>query len=137
MAKLPQKQVVTCFVECRGRILLLKRSQQVGSFRGRWAAVSGYIERPADEQSLIEIGEETGLRPQDVTLIKKGESLKVNDTETGVCWVIHPYLYSTAAENQVKTDWEHCDLRWIKPEEIAGFNTVPKLLEALRRVYPP
>ena len=134
MNELPEKHVVTCFLEYRGKILLLKRSQQVGSFRGRWAGISGYVEGSADEQSLIEISEETGLHSADVLLVKKGRPLEVDDHETGVCWIIHSYLYSTIAGGRVKTDWEHCDKRWIKPEELADFNTVPMLQEALASV---
>ena len=137
MSELPEKHVVTCFLECRGRILLLRRSQQVGSFRGRWAGISGYVEGSADEQSLIEIGEETGLGPEDVVLVKKGKPLEVEDLETGVSWIIHSYLYHTGAGGRVKTDWEHCDKRWIKPEELPDFNTVPMLQEALASVFKP
>ena len=53
--------VVTCFLTHRGRILLLKRSDRVGSYRGRWAGVSGYMETEPDAQALVEIFEETGL----------------------------------------------------------------------------
>ena len=62
MAGLPEKHVVTCFLECQGSILLLKRSQQVGSFKGRWAGVSGYVEGSVDAQSLIEIEEDRFTR---------------------------------------------------------------------------
>ena len=133
----PEKHVVTCFLECRRKILLLKRSNKVGSFQGRWAGVSGYIEHPADEQSLIEIAEETGLGTGDVTLIRKGKPLVLDDPEMQVRWVIHPYLYRTISEGSIKTDWEHCDKRWVKPEELADYDTVPMLKEALMSVLVP
>ncbi len=135
MTEFPEKHVVTSFLECRGRILLLKRSQQVGSFRGRWAGVSGYVEHPADEQSLIEIEEETGLSTKDVYLVKKGEPLTLDDADNRTRWVVHPFLYRTRSQDCVKTDWEHCEARWIKPEELDDFNTVPLLKEALVRVW--
>ena len=68
---LQEKQVVTCFLESDGEILLLRRSEQVGSYQGRWAGVSGYIETTADEQALVEIEEETSLPTEDLKLIKK------------------------------------------------------------------
>jgi hypothetical protein len=33
-------------------------------------------------------------------------------------------------------DWESTEARWIAPPEIAGYETVPMLKEALARVYP-
>ena len=71
---LQEKHVVTCFLESGNRILILRRSEQVGSYQGIWAGVSGYIEAntTADEQALLEIEEETSLCREDLELIKKG-----------------------------------------------------------------
>ena len=116
---------------------MLKRSQRVGSFKGRWAGVSGYVEGSPYAQSLIEIGEETGLSPAEVTLVKKGEQLAVDDSETKVRWIIHPYLYHTGLQNQIKTDWEHSEYCWIKPGEMDKYDTVPMLKEAFQCVCTP
>ena len=69
------KHIVTCFLLQGSKILLLKRSQQVGTFKGKWAAVCGFIDSDADRQSLTEIEEETGLLPSDVVLIQKDSRL--------------------------------------------------------------
>jgi len=127
--------VVTSFLESNGEILLLRRSEQVGSYRGRWAGVSGYIEASADEQALVEIEEETSLRGGDVQLVKKGETLPVEDEQIGVRWVVHPYLFHIKDRDKVKIDWEHKEARWIKPEEIGNYQTVPMLKKTLARVY--
>lgn len=37
-------KVVTVFLRRGGRILILKRSRKVGSYQGRWAGISGFIE---------------------------------------------------------------------------------------------
>ena len=39
-----ERHVVTGILRQRGRILLLKRSDEVGSYRGLWAGVSGFVE---------------------------------------------------------------------------------------------
>lgn len=129
---LPEKHVVTCFLECDGRILILRRSELVGSFRGRWAGVSGYIETTADEQALVEIEEETGLCREDVELVKKGIPLKVEDE--GVRWVVYPFLFRIKERDKIRIDWEHSDKLWIKPEDIDNYQTVPMLKEALAQV---
>lgn len=132
---LPEKRVVTCFLESDGEVLILRRSRQVGTYQGRWAGVSGYIETTADEQALVEIAEETGLSQEDLKLIKRGEPLSIEDEKLGVKWVVHPYLFRIKDRGKIKIDWEHKEARWIKPEAIGNYQTVPKLKETLARVY--
>ena len=132
---LPEKRVVTCFLESDGEVLILRRSRQVGSYQGKWAGVSGYIETTADEQALVEIEEETGLSQENLKLINKGEPLSIEDERIGIKWVVHPYLFHIEDRGKIKIDWEHKETKWIKPEEIGNYQTVPKLKETLARVY--
>lgn len=131
---LQEKQVVTCFLESEDEILILRRSQRVGSYQGRWAGVSGYIETTADEQALTEIKEETSLSKQEVELIRKGKPLAIEDKELGVRWLVHPYLFHIKDRNKIKIDWEHKEARWIAPQDIEHYPTVPKLKETLAQV---
>lgn len=135
-SSLPEKHVVTCFLESDGEILLLRRSQQVGSYHGRWAGVSGYVETTPDEQALTEIREETGLQPEDLQLLRKGEILTVEDEDLGVRWLVHPYLFHINDRGKIRTDWEHLEARWISRRDIGDFATVPRLKETLDSVYP-
>ena len=135
MSNLQEKKVVSCFLESDGEILILRRSGQVGSYQGKWAGVSGYIETTADEQALTEIEEETSLSGEDLKLIKKGRPLEVKDDKLGVKWVVHPYLFHIKDRDKIKIDWEHKEARWIQPRDIDNFETVPKLKETLARVY--
>ena len=132
---LQEKRVVTCFLESENKILILRRSEQVGSYQGRWAGVSGYIEKTADEQALTEIKEETCLCGEDVKLIKKGRPLPIKDEKLGIKWVVHPYLFHIRDRGKIKIDWEHKETRWIDPKDIDNYQTVPMLKETLARVY--
>ena len=134
ISNLQEKNVVTCFLESGSEILILRRSQQVGTYRGRWAGVSGYVEKTADEQALVEIEEETSLGEEDLKLIKKGEPLPIRDEALGVKWVVHPYLFHIEDRGKIKIDWEHKEVRWIKPEELDNYPTVPMRKETLERV---
>jgi 8-oxo-dGTP diphosphatase len=127
--------VVSCFLESDSEILILRRSGQVGTYQGRWAGVSGYIETTADEQALTEIEEETSLSKDDLELIRKGKPLTVKDDKLRVKWVVHPYLFHIKDRDKIKIDWEHKEARWIQPRDIDNFETVPKLKETLARVY--
>jgi len=132
---LQEKRVVTCFLESENKILILRRSEQVGSYQGRWAGVSGYIETTADGQALVEIKEETGLCGEDLKLVKRGKPLLIEDDKLGVKWMVHPYLFHIKDRGKVKTDWEHKETRWIDPKDIGNYQTVPMLKETLARVY--
>ncbi len=131
-----QKEVVTCFLESDEEILILRRSRQVGSYRGKWAGVSGYVESTPDEQALVEIAEETGLGQDDIQLLKKGTPLPVEDAGLGIRWEVYPYLFHISDRRKIKIDWEHQELKWIKPDELAAYQTVPMLQETLAHVWP-
>ena len=120
-----EKHVVTCFLESNNEILIRRRSEKVGSYRGSWAGVSGYVETTPDEQALTEIAEETGLSASEVHLVAKGEPLEV----------VHPYLFHVDERSNIRIDWEHVESRWIDPLELRNYQTVPNLEEALQRVW--
>ena len=127
------KQVVTCFLKHNSKILILRRSHNVGNFKGKWAGISGFIESTTDEQVFTEIAEETRLSGDDVNLVKKGLPLEVE--EEGNSWVVHPYLFDIKNKEKIEADWEHNELKWIEPREIDNYDMVPMLKEALARVY--
>ncbi|MDP2917453.1 MAG: NUDIX pyrophosphatase [Dehalococcoidia bacterium] len=129
-----EKRVVTCFLESEKKVLILRRSGQVGTYQGRWAGVSGYIETAPDEQAFTEIKEEAGLDRDDVELVKKGKPLAVEDKKLGVRWLVHPYLFHVKERAKIKLDWEHKESKWIDPAELDRYQTVPGLKEALARV---
>lgn len=129
------RKVVTAFLEHEGRILILKRSDKVGSYKGKWAGVSGYVERDEDPMSraLLEIWEELRLTSQEVHLAEKGKLMLIPDEELGVLWIVYPYLFKTEKPT-IKIDWEHDESRWITPSEIDRYETVPMLKQTLKRV---
>ena len=132
--------VVTCFLLRRGEdtdeVLLLRRSGRVGTYRGRWAGVSGHLEaEPALEQAYREVEEEVGLRRGDVRMLAEGEPLIVVDEAIDTRWTVHPLLFEVVRQEDVRLDWEHTESRWVRPEEVSGMETVPELAEALARVY--
>lgn len=132
---LQERQVVTCFLESEGEILLLLRSEHVGSYQRRWAGISGYIEKTPDEQAIVEIAEETGLGEADLKLLSKGKPLLVEDEKLSFRWVVHPFLFHIKDRTKIEIDWEHQEIRWIDPEDMSNYQTVPMLKETLARLY--
>ncbi|MGM0381735.1 MAG: NUDIX domain-containing protein [bacterium] len=126
--------VVTVFLENEGKILLVKRSKKASTYSGRWAGISGYKENAAEEQARIETGEETGLNRNDFQLIQEGKAFLVEDPPNGKHWKIHPFRFKLLNEKSIELNWENSDYRWVQPQKITEFNTVPNLKEAWEKV---
>ncbi len=126
-------KVVSSFLIYDSQILLLKRSQLVGSNQGRWAGVSGYLELPNPlDQAYKEILEETGIPKNNVQLIKEGDFVEVPDSKKDdVTWRIYPFLFSITTPENIVLDWEHDEMAWVYPSDIKNFNTIPHLHSVL------
>lgn len=127
---------VTSFIESGGKILLVQRSNRVSTYPGKWAGISGSLDKgkTADEQAWLEIKEETGLSGEDVRLVKKGEPLIFNDDDIGVRKVVYPYLFHIEDREVIRLDWEHIQSEWIDPADIDSYDTMPMLKESLELV---
>jgi len=131
--RLRRHDVVTAFLRRDGRILLVRRGGRVGSYRGRWSAISGYLEDPTPlAQARREIAEETGVGPDQIALTAAGGPIDVAAPERATLWVVHPFLFELAPGAEIRLDWENVDLDWVPPAEIARRDTVPRLLDAYR-----
>lgn len=129
-------RVVTSLIERGdGKLLLLRRSDQVGSFRGRWAGVSGFLEDPTEEaQARREILEETQIPSVDLDLVARGRTVYARDEDR--IYAAAPFRFHTRSTD-VRLDWEHTEYRWIDPEELGRFPTVPKLDRVWKAVSSP
>ncbi len=126
-----RKEIVTSFLFKDKKILLLKRSDKVGTFKGKWAGISGFIEKETSlEAALREIKEETGVDSNQLELLKIGIPFEINDTTNDVIWSINPFLFLFKGD-EIKIDWEHDTYEWICPSEMENYDTVKKLKETL------
>jgi len=129
--------VVSCFLmrwdmQPEPRLLIVQRSQRVGSYHGHWAAISGFIEQGVtpEDQAYTEIREETSLQRQQVRLLKRGAVVEYSDAAIGRHWSIHPFLFEVLTPDAIHTDWEAQQMRWIRRSELSNYETVPLLAEA-------
>src|SRR3989338_780766 len=116
--------VMSIFLRYKDEIILLKRSDKVGSFKGKWNTVSGYLDeiKPLKEKILEEVREELGFGEGDISSINIGNEYRV--TKIKKTWVLHPILIELNKKPEVKLDWEHTEFKWIKPEQIKDFDRV-------------
>ena len=125
--------VVTNILLHDGKVLLLKRSQLVGTFKGRWAGCSGHVEahETVEQASYKEIREETGFKENNLRLLARGEPELIEEPHGS--WLVHPFLYDVDSDD-VTLDWEHVDFRWVRPEEVVTFDAVPGLNDVIQEL---
>jgi translation initiation factor 2B subunit (eIF-2B alpha/beta/delta family) len=126
--------VVTVFLRNDGEVLLLRRSDEVGTYAGRWGAVAGYAEGAPDDAARWEIDEETGLA-EAVTLVRAGDPFTFTDESVGTRWTVHPYLFDCDSRD-VETNRESAAAAWVPPTELLRRETVPRLWTSYDRVRP-
>lgn len=126
-------KIVTSFVISQDKILILKRSDKVKSMRGLWGAVSGIIEGNEEplHRAKVEIFEEIGVKSESIQLLKAGKDMTVSSPQyPDHQWHIFPFLFKTE-KTDVLLNWENSSYKWILPDEINQYDTVPNLDEVL------
>jgi translation initiation factor 2B subunit (eIF-2B alpha/beta/delta family)/8-oxo-dGTP pyrophosphatase MutT (NUDIX family) len=141
--------VVTAFLRHRGQMLLVRRSDEVGTHRGQWAGVSGFVESGSggtthagdgDHSPTIltdarrELAEEVGVL--DATLVRAGEPVEVDDDEGR--FTVHPFLFDYPGDDRpgLTLNGELVEAAWVQPPAILDRDTVPKLWAAYEAVAP-
>ncbi|MCJ7761036.1 NUDIX domain-containing protein [Candidatus Bathyarchaeota archaeon] len=123
---------VTCIITWNDLILLLKRSSKVNVNRGLWCGVAGRIEEGMSPQDTAyrEILEETRLRRTEIELLGSAPPILLQiDIQNQA--LVYPFLFKTYNPD-IKLDWEHTEYKWIKPEMLYEFETVPQLGDIIR-----
>ncbi len=126
--------VVTVFVQYGDHILLLKRGDQVRTYRGKWYTVAGYLDelKPVREKVLAELREEVGIGEEDIATLRIAAPQEITDSAIHKTWLFCPVLAVLKRKPEIRLDWEHTEARWIKPEEMSAFDTVPHTEECLQ-----
>lgn len=128
--------IVSCFLMRFDReeplLLIVRRSERVGSYQGHWAGISGFVEAEttSDEQAYTEVREETTLQREQVRMLRRGAVIEYSDAGLGRHWYIYPFLFEVLTPDAIRHDWEAEEIRWIRPAELQDYETVPLLAEA-------
>lgn len=126
--------VLTCFIQVKNEILILKRSDKIATYKGMWNTVAGYIDDyvPLKEKVLEELNEELFISESQIEKFKIGNNYEFTDKNINKTWIIYPVLITLSKKPEIKLNWEHIDYKWINPKEIINYDTVPKLDESLK-----
>jgi 8-oxo-dGTP pyrophosphatase MutT (NUDIX family) len=125
------REVVTAIIRKGEKILIVKRGHKVNTFKGKWSGISGRMESTPLESVLREIDEETGISSDHVKLLNEGDPILA--IGEGIEFVVYPFLFETE-EGNIQLNWENTEYRWILPEEIGNYKTVPKLKDVIENV---
>ena len=127
--------VLTVFIKYKDKILIFKRSNKVGTYQGKWNTVTGYLDEPKPliEKIMDEMQEETGIKKNNILSHSLGEPFKFTDPKARKTWIVHPAKVELKNNPDIKLDWEHTEYKWIKPEELKKFDTVPRLDLSLKK----
>ncbi|MFH1408930.1 MAG: NUDIX domain-containing protein [Nanoarchaeota archaeon] len=121
--------VIIVFVQFQDQILLLKRSEKVGSYRGKWSAVAGYLDSLGALKDKVheELREELNLKEELIASMTFGTPYRFLDKTLGCTWLIHPVIVDLKERPVITLDWEHTEYAWITPEDIEQYDAVPNL----------
>ncbi|HXW02373.1 MAG TPA: NUDIX domain-containing protein [Candidatus Nitrosotenuis sp.] len=126
-------KIVTSFVTNSQKFLILKRSSRVKSMRGLWGGISGVIEGGEEPlvRAKIEIFEEIGANDSVVRLLKAGSEMTISSAQyPDHQWIVYPFLFALGS-TKITLNWENESYKWIAPDEIYHYKTVPSLDEVL------
>ena len=128
--------VITCFAKFNDEILLLKRSNKVWTYKGKWNVVAGYLDEimPLKEKALKELYEETKIIKEKVKKISIAEPFEFHDKDIGITFVVHPALIELKEKPKIKLDFEHTEARWVNKVDLGKYDAVPNLMESAKRV---
>ncbi len=126
---------LACFVKFKDKILILKRSDRVLTYKGKWNVIGGYLDelKPIRKKIIEELKEELNIKRKDIKEIKIGNPLEFHDPSTNKTWIAFLVLAEMKRKPEIKLDFEHTEFKWIKPEEIADYDIVYKLDENLKK----
>jgi len=121
------------FLTQNNKYLILKRSEKVKTMKSLWAGISGIIEGNEDPlyRAKKEIWEETGIPENCLTLIKSAPEILIDSPQyDNHEWVVFPFLFSVQ-DPTITLNWENKEYRWVIPQDIKQFETVPSLERVL------
>ncbi|MFH1523004.1 MAG: NUDIX domain-containing protein [Patescibacteria group bacterium] len=128
--------VLMVFVKYKDKVLLLRRSDKVRVYKGKWNGIGGYLDelKSVKEKVLEELTEETGINSEIVSVIKIADYYKYFDSSVNKTWYINSALVELKKEPEIKLDWEHTEYKWVEQRDITNYDVVSGLDVSLKKV---
>jgi ADP-ribose pyrophosphatase YjhB (NUDIX family) len=129
--------VVTVFLKFKDEILLLKRSDKVGNYKGMWNAVSGYFDEimSAEDIGRKELREETGITGG--YRLSMGMPHEIHDAEINKTWLVFPLVAEFNEKPRIRLNWENTEDKWVNIKDLNKFDIMPYLGKTLEKALSP
>jgi len=126
--------ILSIFVMHGDEMLLLKRSDLVSTYHGKWSAVAGYFDevKQVKDKALEELYEEIGLKEESIKSISVGSPYEVEDKALRIRWIICPVIVDLNSKPLIKMDWEHTEYVWVKQDCVKDYDSVPYLAKSMK-----
>ena len=118
--------VLNCVVRYKEKILIVQRSSKMRLYPDLWNGISGFLddEKKVEDKAKEELVEEIGIRPSQISALRRGEIFEKEDEKYSKTWIIYPVLVDVDTD-EIMLDWEAENFKWIKPSELKDYNLVP------------
>ena len=127
----PKYEVVGCFCESRGKILLLHRLKQK-LHGGKWGAPAGKVNQKESVQEAMirELQEETGIGGANLPIeYRRKDFVRYPDCD----FVYHIFSLTFPKEPAIRlSPSEHQDFKWVEPGQALGMDLVPDHYECIK-----
>ncbi len=127
--------VVNCVVQCKNKILLVKRSKGMRLYPGYWNGISGFLDdkKSLNEKVEEELREELGIQKKNILSIRLGGIFNQEEKKYKKTWIAHPVLVVVTTD-QVKLNWEAEEYLWLKIADTKELKLLPGFDEVLKAV---
>lgn len=128
--------VLIIFIKYKDKILLLKRSKNVSTYKNLWSTVAGFIDeqKSLKQKVLEELKEEINITNKEIKNIKFAKPYEYKDKKINKTWLRYPVLVELKEVPKIKLDFEHTEFKWLKPQAITKYKTAPGLNKSLKLV---
>ncbi len=129
------RNIITVFLEYRGKVLLMKRGLHKEIAPGLWSSIAGHIE-PEEinhpyKTCMREIKEETGIREENIEELNL-KYIIFNKLDKEI--VINHMFFGRVNTNKVVANDEG-DLYWVEKERVAEKIHIPAIRVAIEDYY--
>jgi len=126
---------VICFIERDGKILLMKRSDKVGSMHGQWDTAGGYYDEllPPIDIAYKEILEETGILKKEICSIQEGVVIRHVSEKRSSIFCLY---YCKTKKRNIHLDYEHTEYAWVNIKDISTYAVTPYFIPSLKLFLP-
>ncbi|MDX1766026.1 MAG: NUDIX domain-containing protein [Candidatus Saccharimonadales bacterium] len=126
--------VVNCAVYSGGKLLILKRSDTVIAYPGKWNGISGFIDTldPIEEIARWELKEEAGIDDSLIASLEVLEPHEYVDSQIARTWVVFPVRVLLNRGPEIRLNEEHTEYKWVEPEMAYKEALLPEFINVIK-----